>query len=109
MGWVTVADTQDVPPGRTKAVVVGGKRVLICNVDGQFFAVSDVCTHDNEPLDQGVLNDHQIECPRHGACFDVRTGKVLRLPAVQPIPTFAVQIEGQHILVADQPSVGVAR
>ncbi len=67
---------------------------------GQFYAIDDVCTHDGGPLDQGTLEGEVIECPRHGARFDVRSGKVLALPAVRPISAYRLKVEGDHILVA---------
>ena len=101
MAFVQVAAVSDVPPGRTKAVTVGGAKVLVCNVGGQIYAVGDVCTHDDGPLDQGQLEGKEIECPRHGARFDVTTGRVLCLPAIQPIPTYAVKVDGAQILIED--------
>ena len=101
MESVKVATTAEVPPGRTKEVTVNGNKVLLCNVDGHFYAVGDVCSHDNGPLGQGVLDGAAIECPRHGARFDVRTGKVICLPAILPIPTYVVKVEGADVFVAE--------
>jgi 3-phenylpropionate/trans-cinnamate dioxygenase ferredoxin subunit len=63
------------------------------------YAVANVCTHDDGPLGAGTLDGHQIECPRHGARFDVRTGDVTSLPAIVPVPTFAVKVEGEDVWV----------
>ena len=60
-------------------------RIALCNVNGRFYAIDDVCTHDGGPLDQGVLEDNLVECPRHGAKFDVETGRAVVLPAVRPV------------------------
>jgi 3-phenylpropionate/trans-cinnamate dioxygenase ferredoxin subunit len=79
---------------------VDGRSIALCNVDGEFFAIDDVCTHDGGPLGQGELRGNVIECPRHGARFDVRTGKVLALPAPKPVGTYSVQVEGTEIRVA---------
>jgi 3-phenylpropionate/trans-cinnamate dioxygenase ferredoxin subunit len=98
--FIKVAETSDIPAGRVKVVLVGDKRVALCNVDGQFFAIDDLCTHDGGSLDQGELDGHVIECPRHGARFDVRTGKVLALPAVKALNTYAVELAGNEIRVA---------
>ena len=73
--------------------------MLLCNVDGHIYAIEDVCTHDGGPLEQGTLEGEQIVCPRHGATFDVRTGDVLTLPAVVPLMTFEVTVEGDEIFV----------
>ena len=105
MGFIPVASLHDVPPGRSKEVMVGAERILVCNVNGTVYAVGDVCTHDNGPLGQGTLEGNEIECPRHGARFDVKTGKVLCLPAILPIPTFEVKVEGAQIFVADTATV----
>ena len=69
----------------------------MCNVGGEIYAVDDVCTHDEGSLDQGDLEGFEIECPRHGARFDVRSGEVKALPAVLPIDTFKVRLQGKDI------------
>jgi 3-phenylpropionate/trans-cinnamate dioxygenase ferredoxin component len=94
-----VAKTGDVPPGKTLRVVADGVELLLCNVNGTLFAIEDVCTHDGGPLDQGTLEGETVVCPRHGATFDVRTGDALTLPAVLPLMTFPVTIEGDDVYV----------
>ena len=94
-----VATRNEIPPGSTNRVVAGGTALLICNVDGEFYAIEDVCTHDGGPLDQGDLEGCRIMCPRHGAIFDVTTGAALTLPAVMPLETYAVRTEGDEVLV----------
>jgi 3-phenylpropionate/trans-cinnamate dioxygenase ferredoxin subunit len=94
-----VAKTADVAPGTTRKVVVDGAELLVCNVDGTFYAIEDVCTHDGGELDQGELEGCRIMCPRHGAYFDVTTGAALTLPAVLPVPTYPVRIEGDDIVI----------
>jgi len=98
--FIKVAETSDIPAGRVKVVLVGDRRIALCNVDGQLFAIDDLCTHDGGPLGQGDLQDDVIECPRHGARFNVRTGKVLALPAVKALNTYPVEVEGSEIRVA---------
>ena len=95
----SVAKASSIAPGTTKRVVVGGKGVLLCNVDGTFFAIEDVCTHDGGELDQGFLQGDQIMCPRHGAIFDVKSGAALSLPAVLAVGTFPVRVDGDDIFV----------
>ena len=90
----------EIPPGTVRVVEVEGQRIAVCNVDGEYFAVDDVCTHDGGPLGDGRLCDSQIECPRHGARFDVRTGRAVVLPAVVPIRTYAVEVAGGDVRVA---------
>ena len=98
--FIKVAETSDIPAGRVKVVVVGNRRIALCNVDGQFFAIDDLCTHDGGALDQGELQGDVIECPRHGARFSVRTGKVLALPAVKALDTYPLTVEGSEIRLA---------
>ncbi|HEU5478532.1 MAG TPA: Rieske 2Fe-2S domain-containing protein, partial [Candidatus Tumulicola sp.] len=66
---------------------------------GRLYAIEDVCTHDGGPLDQGTLEGACVVCPRHGATFDVRTGEALTLPAVVPLMTFALDVEGDDVYV----------
>jgi len=94
-----VAKTSDIPEGKALRVVVDGIEVLLCNAEGTLYALEDVCTHDGAPLDQGELEGCRIVCPRHGSNFDVRTGEALTLPAVLPLPTFTVRVEGDDVYV----------
>ena len=98
-----VAKRDDIPPGTIKRIEVDGVEVLLANCDGAIYAVEDVCTHDGGPLDQGEMQDCKIMCPRHGALFDIRTGAALTLPAVVPLPTYAVRLEGDDIYVDLSP------
>ena len=97
--FTKVTKTDDIEPGKVKVYEVASKKIAICNVDGTFYAIDDICTHDGGPLDQGELLDGQIECPRHGALFDVKTGRALTLPAVAPVKSYAVQVDGGDIKV----------
>ncbi len=95
--WHRVAKTSDIPPGRVGVVSVDDRRIALCNVDGSFYAIDDVCTHDGGALDQGELEGVEIECPRHGARFDVRTGRVTKLPAFQPVESYPTRVEGDDV------------
>jgi 3-phenylpropionate/trans-cinnamate dioxygenase ferredoxin component len=97
--FVKVATVAEIPPESVKVVEVGGTRVVVCNEEGSFYAVADLCTHDYGPLGQGELFDGQIECPRHGATFDIKTGKATRLPAITAIDTYPVEVRGEEIWV----------
>jgi 3-phenylpropionate/trans-cinnamate dioxygenase ferredoxin subunit len=99
MAWHQVAQASDIPPETARRVVADGVEVLVCNVGGTFYAIEDVCTHDGGPLDQGKLEGERVVCPRHGATFDVRTGEALTLPAVMPVATFAVRLDGDKLSV----------
>jgi len=99
MVFVKAASVDEVPPGRVKVVEIKDEDVALCNVEGQIYAVADICTHDGGSLGAGHLLGDEIECPRHGARFNVRTGEVKTLPAIIPIPAFEVKIEGDDIYV----------
>jgi 3-phenylpropionate/trans-cinnamate dioxygenase ferredoxin subunit len=94
-----VAKVSEIAPGTTRRVVVNSIEILLCNIDGKIYAIEDVCTHDGGPLDQGTLEGECVVCPRHGATFDVRTGDALTLPAVIPLMTFDVTVQGDDVFV----------
>ncbi len=97
--WQPVAKTADIPPERVVVFQVGDHEVAVCNVNGHFYAIDDLCTHDGGSLDQGQLEDDEIECPRHGARFNVTTGEATQLPAFEPVETHEVRIDGDTIHV----------
>ena len=97
--YVKVGKKNEVAPGQARAYDVDGRSIAVCNVDGAYYAIDDVCTHDGGSLDQGHLEGDQIECPRHGARFDVKTGRALTLPAVMPVQSYPVRLEGDDIEV----------
>ncbi|HKZ84848.1 MAG TPA: non-heme iron oxygenase ferredoxin subunit [Anaerolineae bacterium] len=101
--FVTVAKVGEIAPGMVKVVRVDGVPIGVAHVDGEFYAFADVCTHDDGPVAEGELDGYQIECPRHGARFDIRTGAVRLLPAVVPIPVYPLRIEGDEIQVKSEP------
>ncbi len=98
--FVKVADRSELPPGGKKLADVGGRAIAVFNVDGSFYAIDDVCTHDGGPLAEGELLGCEVECPRHGARFDVRTGKAMSFPAFEPVTTHRVDVRGDDILVS---------
>lgn len=98
--FVTVAPAGELPPGERMVVQIGRLWVAIFNVEGQFYAIQDVCTHDDGPLAEGKLIGCEIECPRHGARFDLRDGRVTAPPALVPVPVFDVRIVDDTIQVA---------
>lgn len=97
--FVNVARVGDIAEGGVKVVYVEDVPVAVFRIDGTYHAVEDLCTHDGGPLAEGILEGCVIECPRHGARFDVRTGAVLAMPATAPIPTYEVRVEGDDIQV----------
>jgi 3-phenylpropionate/trans-cinnamate dioxygenase ferredoxin component len=96
---VKVAQISELSPGERKIVEVDGTWIAVFNVGGKYHAIEDVCTHDDGPVAEGELDGYEIECPRHGARFDIRDGKVLSFPAIKPVQSFNVQTEGDDILV----------
>jgi len=92
-------DVSGLGPGEMKAVAQSGLSILVCNVDGEFFAVENECSHAAVPLDEGTLRGCELECDFHGAVFDVRTGEVLAMPATVPLRRFEVERRGQRILI----------
>ena len=97
--FMTVASTAEVPSGERIVVEVKDHYIAIFNVDNRLYAIEDVCTHDDGPLAEGILEGTVIECPRHGAQFDITTGKVLRMPAIKPVPHYDVRVEGDAIQI----------
>lgn len=98
-GYVNVAKVGEIAVGAVKIVHLDDVPVAIFRLDDGYYAMRDVCTHDGGPVAEGELDGGEIECPRHGARFDVRTGRALCLPAVTPVPTFAVRVQGDDIQV----------
>ncbi len=90
--FVQVIEAAEIPPGERVTFEVDGLPIAVFNVGGDYYAVGDVCTHDNGPLADGELIDHQLVCPRHGARFDIRSGKALTLPAFIDTPWYPVRI-----------------
>jgi 3-phenylpropionate/trans-cinnamate dioxygenase ferredoxin subunit len=86
-------------PGRL-VVELDDRLIVLVRVGADVFAIDDVCTHDGGPLSEGVVDDHTIACPRHGAKFDLRTGAALTMPATKPTKVYPVKIDGDQILVS---------
>lgn len=97
--FVKVARTADIQPGTMKCVRVGGRPILIANVDGAFYATDDTCTHEDTSLSRGHLAGDVVKCPLHNSRFNVRTGEVLEDPAEENLRTYALRVEGEDILV----------
>ncbi len=96
--FIPIASVDDLPSGERMFVEIDGEPIVIFNIAGKFFAIGDVCSHDDGPLGDGTLEEgHEISCPRHGAHFDVRTGRALSLPAVEDIPAFPVRVKDGEI------------
>lgn len=100
--FVKVAETKDIQASQMKAVEVNGEKVCVVNVEGRFYAIGNVCTHVGGPLAQGKLEGYEVQCPWHGSKFDIRTGKVVRPPAMRAEPTYDVKVEENNILIENK-------
>jgi 3-phenylpropionate/trans-cinnamate dioxygenase ferredoxin subunit len=100
--FVTITTTDQLKPGERIIVEIGSQWIAVFNIDGTYYAVEDRCTHDDGPLAEGELYGCEIECPRHGARFDVRTGKVTAPPALVDVPIYEVRVEGNEVQLARQ-------
>lgn len=98
--FIVVAAAGDLPAGRMTCVAIGGRRLLLANVEGRFCATDDTCTHEDASLSTGVLRGNLVRCPLHGSRFDVCTGEVLEEPAELDLRTYPVKVEGGRVLVA---------
>jgi 3-phenylpropionate/trans-cinnamate dioxygenase ferredoxin subunit len=90
--FLEIAPASELPDGERLFVEIGGKPIVIFKIAGQFFSIADVCSHDDGPVGEGLLDGYNITCPRHGAQFDIRTGKVVQMPAVVDIPAYPVRV-----------------
>lgn len=99
--WVSVCATSELLPGEFRVVWDGDTAIAVYNVDGEYYAIEDTCTHDGGDLAGGELHGFEVECPRHGARFDLRDGSVTAPPAVVPIEIFPVRVEEGMIYTRD--------
>lgn len=99
--WIDVSPRQDFAVGEWRSLDVDGTLVAVFNVDGHYYAIEDVCTHDGGILTGGAVEGDQIVCPRHGARFSIKTGAVLSPPAYEDVQTFPVRLEGEMVQVRD--------
>jgi nitrite reductase/ring-hydroxylating ferredoxin subunit len=98
--FMTVARTDELPPGQGKVVEVKHKRIAVFNAGGRYYALDDTCPHRGAPLSEGELEGAAVVCPWHGAIFDLATGEVTRPPAAVGVATYDVRIDGQEIAIA---------
>lgn len=99
MTFRRVADVSEIRPGAARVFDVGNREIAVCNVDGELYAIDNVCSHDEGSLDQGEVIGCEIECPKHGARFDVRNGKVTAPPAFLTLDVFPVRVVGSEVEV----------
>ena len=98
--FVKVANTKDIQPSQMKEVEVNGENICVVNVEGKYYAIGSICTHEGGPLADGTLEGYEVECPWHNSKFDVRTGEVTSPPASEPEPAYEVKVDGNsNILI----------
>lgn len=95
--YVKAAAAGEIPPGSAKLVELEGKRIALFNIDGEYHAISDVCTHRGGPLSEGFVEGDRVTCPWHGAQYDIKSGAVLRPPAPEGVQRFNVRVQGSDI------------
>jgi 3-phenylpropionate/trans-cinnamate dioxygenase ferredoxin component len=98
-GWVRVCATSDLRRDGGRAFRIGHAQIAVFRSEGKWYATSDLCTHEDESLAEGWLEGCHVECPRHGAMFDLKTGEALSLPATEPLRTFPLEVRGDDIYV----------
>ena len=98
--WYNVARTSDLGPGELMYVEVGSDPVVLVNVEGEYFALNDICTHQDASLSDGEIIGDELECPLHGGAFDIRTGMPASFPVVVPVETYQVRVDGEIIYAA---------
>jgi 3-phenylpropionate/trans-cinnamate dioxygenase ferredoxin component len=97
--FVKVARTEEIRPGQAKLIDVKGKQIALFNVDGEFFAIDNMCTHEEASLAEGEICGHEVTCPLHGAKFDIRSGAVLGPPAYDDVASYPVRVSGGDVEV----------
>src|ERR671913_17642 len=100
--FVEVANTEDIQSSQMKEVEVNGQNICVVNVEGKYYAIGSICTHEGGPLADGTLEGYEVECPWHNSKFDVRTGEVISPPASEPEPAYEVKVDGNSILIKTQ-------
>jgi len=90
--WIYFSRTSEIPSGGHKAITINGTPIVLFNLEGEYYAIENRCTHQDFPLSEGQIIDNQITCPLHGAQFNIKTGEVTAPPAFMDVATFAVRI-----------------
>ena len=103
--WTDVAKVEEIPPGTWKTLYLNEELIAVINLEGEFYAIQDRCTHDNGILTGGEIEGDQIICPRHGAAFCIKTGEVTCPPAYEDILTFPTRVVDDTVQVRDPREV----
>ena len=97
--FVKVAQSSDIQPGDMIPVKLNDDEILLANIDGEIFACDDICSHSYASLCEGDIDGPEVQCPLHGAIFNVKTGEAITPPAVVPLSVFEVRIDGDDIFM----------
>lgn len=95
-----ICNANDLKENQTIVAEIKGNNIMVTKINGEFYAVENNCTHENLPLSGGQVCQGQIQCPHHGARFDIKTGKATQIPAVVDLKTYKVKVENKNVMVA---------
>ena len=99
MSWVLAGSYDDMSPGTSTCIELGEHRIAIFRTDDEVYAIGDRCSHAEASLSEGEVDDFEVECPRHGALFDIRTGEACSLPATRPVPSYRTDVRDGEIFL----------
>ena len=97
--FVRVGKVSEVPESGAEVFDVEDRRIAVYRLEDGYYAIDDICTHDGGPLAQGDVDGDQVICPRHGARFSIKTGAALTFPAITPVDTYPVRVDGEDLFV----------
>lgn len=97
--FVRVGKTGEVPVGRAEVFDVEDRKIAVFHIDDAYYAIDDICTHDGGPLADGEVEGEQVICPRHGARFSIKTGAALSFPAITPVESYPVRVDGEELFI----------
>ena len=97
--FIPIGSVMELREGQRMFIEIDEAPIMVVNIAGKYFAIADVCSHDDGPVGEGNIEGFEIICPRHGARFDIRTGKALALPAFVDIPAYPIRVVGDQIEV----------
>lgn len=97
--FVKVAEIGEINEGESKQVEINTRKIALFNIDGNYYATDDTCTHQKASISKGEIEGDVVSCPHHGARFNIKTGAVLSLPAMFPLKTYTVNIDGNDIKI----------
>ena len=94
-----IASVNDLNDGEAKKIEIDDKAIALFRIDGEYFATDDTCTHEKASLSEGEIDNKTVTCPHHGARFNIKTGQAMTLPAMFPVKTYQIKIDGNDIMI----------